>query len=148
MPARHTATVIAELELALVAPDGHGLPVSAVLRYEPADPYAVHVGFRTGIDEIVEWTFARQLLSDGVTGRVGEGDVQAWPLSPHDGRGSHAVVCLSLCSPSGAALFEAPLADVVAFLSRTYAAVPIGDESSFVDLDAELALLLWTGASD
>ncbi|MGH3745425.1 MAG: SsgA family sporulation/cell division regulator [Mycobacteriales bacterium] len=148
MSARHTATVTAELELALVAPDGQGLPVAAVLRYEAADPYAVHVGFRTGADEIVEWTFARQLLSDGVTGRVGEGDVQAWPLSPGDAHGREAVVCLSLCSPSGAALFEAPLAAVVEFLSRTYAAVPAGSESDFVDVDAELALLLWTGASD
>lgn len=148
MPARPPATVTAELELALVAPDGHGLPVAAVLQYEAVDPYAVRVGFRTGADEVVEWIFARQLLSDGVTARVGEGDVQVWPLRPGDPRGRGATVCLSLCSPSGAALFEAPLAAVVDFLSRTYATVPIGAESDFVDVDAELALLLWTGAAE
>lgn len=148
MHAHRTATVTAELELALVVPDGQGLPVAAVLRYEAVDPYAVHVGFRTGADEVVEWTFARQLLTDGVTGRVGEGDVQVWPISQTVPPRDDAGVCLSLCSPSGAALFEAPLDAVVAFLARTYCAVPVGSESDFVDVDAELALLLWTGAAE
>lgn len=146
MSARRTATVTAELALALVAPDGQGLPVAAVLRYETVDPYAVRVGFRTGADEVVEWTFARQLLTEGVTGRVGEGDVQVWPVSDTTPLGDEAAICLSLCSPSGAALFEAPVGAVVEFLSRTYCAVPVGSESDFVDVDAELALLLWTGA--
>jgi len=65
--------------------------------------------------------------------------VQVWP----DYDGASAVVCLSLSSPSGRALFEVPLAELVEFLSATYTAVPTGSESDFVDLDAELALLLW-----
>jgi hypothetical protein len=40
-------------------------------------------------------------------------------------------------------LFETSLADVVEFLTRSYATVPSGSESDFVDIDAELALLLW-----
>jgi hypothetical protein len=148
MPAHRTAVVTAELELTLVAPDGQGLPVPAVLRYEAVDPYAVHVGFRTGADEVVEWTFARQLMTDGVTGRVGEGDVQVWPIRETTHLEHEAAICLSLCSPSGAALFEAPVDAVVEFLSRTYCAVPVGAESDFVDVDAELALLLWTGAAE
>lgn len=148
MPARPVATVTAELELHLVVPDGHGLPVEALLRYEAADPYAIHVGFRTGADDIVEWTFARQLLTEGVAGPVGEGDVRVWPVASGPASGDGPVVCLSLSSPSGAARFEAPLAAVAAFLNRTYAAVPVGSESDFVDVDAELALLLWTGAAE
>jgi hypothetical protein len=54
-------------------------------------------------------------------------------------------VDLSLSSPSGRALFEVPLAELVEFLSRTYNAVPTGSESDYVDVDAELALLLWSG---
>ena len=145
MPAHRMVTVTAELELALVAPDGEGLPVAAVLRYEVIDPYAVHVGFRTGAEEVVEWTFARQLLTDGVAERTGEGDVQVWPITA-TAPGAAAAVCLSLSSPSGAAQFEAPLDDLVEFLSRTYCLVPVGSESVFVDVDAELALLLWSGA--
>lgn len=135
-------TVRTELGLRLVVPGDASLPVPALVRYEVADPYAVHVAFQTGRDEVVEWTFARQLLTDGVSGPVGEGDVQVWPAH-EDGR---AVVCLTLSSPSGRALFEVPQGELVDFLTRTYAAVPSGAESDFVDLEAELALLL--GADD
>jgi len=138
MNAHHT-TISTELALALVVPGAASLPVLATVSFEPTDPYAVHVGFRTGAEDVVEWTFARQLLTDGVTRAVGEGDVQVWPSHP----AGAPVVCLSLSSPSGRALFEVPLAELVQFLSSTYAAVPTGAESDFVDVDAELALLLW-----
>jgi hypothetical protein len=45
-------------------------------------------------------------------------------------------------SPSGHALFQASAAAVAAFLQKTYAIVPAGRESDFLDLDAELAELL------
>ena len=134
------ALVTTDLSLHLVVPGGAALPVSSSFRYDTADPYAIHIGFRTGDDEVVEWTFARQLLADGVTHPVGEGDVQVWP---GDDDGVHAV-CLSLSSPSGSALFEIPLSGLVEFLTRTYTAIPTGLESDFVDLDAELDLLVWT----
>ena len=53
-------------------------------------------------------------------------------------------MCVSLSSPSGRALFEAPLSELVEFLTKTYAVVPTGSESDYVDVDAELALLLWS----
>jgi hypothetical protein len=130
--------VRSEIELRLVVPDGSDRAVHADLGYSPADPYAVRVAFHTGGTEIVEWTFARSLLTDGVTHPVGDGDVQVWPATTT----GQPTVCLSLSSPSGRALFEAPLARVVEFLTDTYALVPTGCESDFVDVDAELALLL------
>lgn len=133
-------SVTAEIELRLVVPGSPALPVVADLHYDHADPYAVRVGFHTGAADVVEWTFARGLLTDGVTHPAGEGDVQVWP-SHSAGR---PVVCLSLSSPSGRALFEAPLTELVEFLTKTYAVVPTGSESDFVDVDAELALLLWS----
>lgn len=136
--------VSVDLELQLMVPGSTPLPVMAGIRYDAGDPYAVHVGFRTGggLDavDVVEWTFARQLLTDGVAGPVGDGDVQVWPSRI----GPAAVVCLSLCSPSGKALFEVPLGELIEFLTQTYLAVPTGSESRFVDLDAELALLMWS----
>lgn len=133
-------TVTAELGLRLVLPDSPSLPVLATLRYDAADPYAICVCFHTGADgSAVEWSFARQLLTDGVHRPCGDGDVRVWPKT-RDGR---RLVSLALTSPSGSALFETPLADVVEFLTRSYDAVPIGSESLFVDIDAELALLLW-----
>ena len=56
-----------------------------------------------------------------------------------DGR---PIVYIALSSPSGRALFESSLGDVVDFLSRSYLAVPTGSESDFVNVEAELNMLL------
>ena len=141
MSSRPTS-VSSELQLRLVVPGTCSLPVRAVLRYNQTDPYAVQVSFHTGSavgEDVVQWTFARQLLGDGIALASGEGDVQVWPSS----NGFETVVCLSLSSPSGRALFEVPVEALADFLAQTYAAVPTGSESDHVDLDAELALLLW-----
>lgn len=134
------ASVNAELELRLVVPGGPSLPVVADLRYSASDPWAVTVAFQTGGegDGVVEWMFARQLLTEGVAAPVGEGDVRVWP-SFH---GRDRVVNLAMASPSGAALFEIDRDDLVTFLQQTYLAVPTGSEGAVVDLDAELAQLL------
>ena len=135
-------SVSSELHLRLVVPGAASLPVLADLEYDTADPYAVRVSFHTGTPssgDVVQWTFARQLLTDGVSAPAGEGDVQVWPSST----AGSSVVCLSLSSPSGRALFEVPLGELAEFLGRTYAAVPTGAEADHVDVDAELALLLW-----
>lgn len=134
-------TVTAEFSLNLVVPGSAALPVRATLAYDAHDPYAVQVAFYAGSGgdgEIVQWTFARQLLTDGVSGPVGQGDVQVWPSSS----AAASIVCLALSSPSGKALFEVPVPELVEFLTMTYEAVPTGSESDFVDLDAELAQLL------
>ena len=137
------ATVTADLELRLVVPGGRSVPVLAAIRYDATDPYAVHVTFHTGGERgTVEWSFARQLLTDGVSAPVGDGDVRVWPTHTR-GRRS---VCLSLSSPSGRAVFDVEQHDLAEFLTRSYAAVPTGCESEFVDVEAELARLLGDAA--
>lgn len=141
--AGRTTSVTTQLQLRLVVPGAASLPVRAGLRYDLADPYAVSVSFHTGggsDSDSVQWTFARSLLTDGVAAPVGDGDVQVWPSTSSGG----TVVCLSLSSPSGKALFEVPLGELAGFLGQTYEAVPTGCESDHVDVDAELALLLWS----
>jgi hypothetical protein len=133
-----TDMVSTDIELLLVVSDGPDRAVHADLSYSPADPYAVRVAFHTGSSEVVEWTFARSLLTDGVTHPVGDGDVQVWPANTT----GLPTVCLSLSSPSGRALFEAPLGRIVEFLTQTYTLVPTGCESDFVDVGAELSSLL------
>ena len=136
----HIATVTAEIELRLIVPGGPSLPVMADLRFDSNDPWAVRVAFQTGGegDGIVEWMFARQLLTDGIAKACGEGDVRVWPAL----RGTERVVNLAMASPSGSALFEIDRDSLVEFLQQTYLAVPTGHESASIDLDAELALLL------
>ncbi len=134
------ATVRTELELRLVVPGGPSLPVLADMRYSADDPWAIRVAFQTGGegDGIVEWMFARQLLTDGISGTVGEGDIRVWPAMS----GGERVINLAMASPSGSALFEIDRNGLVEFLQQTYLAVPTGSEDEAVDLDAELAILL------
>jgi hypothetical protein len=136
--------VVSQVDLALVVPGSVPLPVVASLRYDRLDPYAVHICFHTGgagSTDMVEWTFARQLLADGLTRPTGIGDVRVWPSNP-DAEGTSSTVSIALSSPSGHALFEAPREALLQFLLRTYAEVPFGAESTEVDLDAELTALL------
>lgn len=133
-----------EVSFRLVVPDGPVLPVRASLRYDPADPYAVHVIFQGGPAGEVSWSFARQLLMDGLREPAGLGDVRAWPRQSADG----PVVALALSSPDGHALFELPRAVLADFVGRTVGAVPFGTEERHLDLDAAVAALLGTRGSE
>ncbi|MER6471061.1 SsgA family sporulation/cell division regulator [Streptomyces collinus] len=123
-----------ELELKLVLSPDRSVPVPARLGYRSDDPYAVHVTFHTDSEHPVEWTFARELLVEGVFRPCGQGDVRVWPTKV-DGRG---VVLMALSSPDGDALLEAPAAQVSAWLERTLRAVPPGSEGGRLGLDGAL----------
>jgi Streptomyces sporulation and cell division protein, SsgA len=133
------ATVSAELGLSLVVPEHGAVPLVASLHYSAADPYAIQMAFHVGTDDPVEWIFSRDLLSTGLHGPTGEGDVQVWP---GDGHGL-GVLNIALSSPFGQAHFEAPMTAIAEFLNRTYGIIAAGRESDFIDVDGELAELLW-----
>ncbi|MGW1378262.1 SsgA family sporulation/cell division regulator [Streptomyces sp. NPDC002446] len=127
-----------ELELGLVLSPERSIPVPARLTYRTDDPYAVHVTFHVGSDSPVTWTFARELLVEGVFRPCGQGDVRVWPTKV-DGR---SVVCMALNSPDGEALLQAPAAAVSAWLERTLRVVPPGAEQRHLGLDKGLSELL------
>lgn len=136
---RYETTVVErELELRLVLSPERGVEVPARLTYRTADPYAVHIAFHIGSEHPVFWTFARELLVEGVFRPCGQGDVRIWP-SKTDGR---SVVLMALSSPDGDALLEAPSAQVSAWLERTLRVVPPGTEADRLGLDDALAALL------
>ncbi|MBV9382516.1 MAG: SsgA family sporulation/cell division regulator [Streptosporangiaceae bacterium] len=143
-------TVSAELGLRLVVPQQTIVPLVASLYYSGDDPYAIRIAFHVGLDEPVEWIFARELLASGITSRQGLGDVQVWPSAATAAAGGEAagagagqeVLNIELSSPFGQAHFEAPIPDISDFLRRTYEIVPAGKESDFVDVEAELSDLL------
>lgn len=124
--------------LRLVVPRADVL-LDASLRYDRDDPYAVHLSFPTapGRDPI-EWILARSLVSDGLSVPAGDGDVRIWP-SPEDLGGP---VYVELCSPSGRALFAVPRPVLAGFVTRCHELVPPGAEADYLDLDAELDMLL------
>jgi Streptomyces sporulation and cell division protein, SsgA len=148
-------TVSAELSLGLVGPERTIVPVMAGLHYASADPYAIRMAFHVGTGEPVEWTLARDLLAASLVCRQGIGDVRAWPSAAPEGpapdgpaaggaEGETAagLLYIAMNSPFGQAQFQASAAAIAAFLQKTYAIVPAGRESDFMDFDDELTELL------
>ncbi|MFH8370314.1 SsgA family sporulation/cell division regulator [Streptomyces sp. NPDC018031] len=126
-----------ELEMNLVLSPELAIPVPARLTYRTDDPYAVHITFHIGSEEPVHWTFARELLVEGVFRACGDGDVRVWPTR-QAGRG---IVVMGLSSPEGDALLEASASAVSAWLERTLRVVPPGTESGELDVDDALTRL-------
>ncbi|MFF9349912.1 SsgA family sporulation/cell division regulator [Streptomyces sp. NPDC014734] len=127
-----------ELELKLVLSPERSIPIPARLEYRTQDPFAVHVAFHIGSDFPVHWTFARDLLVEGVFRPCGHGDVRIWPTKV-DRRN---VIFVALTSPDGNALLEMPSAAVAAWVERTLRLVPPGTETERLCLDEALAELL------
>jgi hypothetical protein len=107
-------------------------PVTASFSYRVDDPYAVYAAFTVeGVQ--IEWSFARDLLLDGMSFATGVGDVL---VAPVDGG-----VQLTLRSPDGVARLLCDRTSLAWFVDQIYAAVPAGDESAHLALDELLAAL-------
>ncbi|MEW2548398.1 SsgA family sporulation/cell division regulator [Streptomyces sp. NPDC047002] len=141
-----TDTVVErELDIELVLSPEHSVAVPARLTYRTADPYAVHIAFHIHSQNPVHWTFARELLVEGVFRPCGHGDVRIWPTRVS----GHSVISLALTSPDGDALLQAPLGALYQWLEHTLRVVPPGTETDRLGLDeALLALLAPTPADD
>ncbi|MEV7978313.1 SsgA family sporulation/cell division regulator [Streptomyces sp. NPDC086519] len=127
-----------ELELRLVLSPERSVPVPARLAYRSDDPYAVHVSFHINSGFPVHWTFARDLLVEGVFRPSGHGDVRVWPAKAK----GRSVVLMALSSPDGDALLEAPATRVSTWLEQTLRVVPPGSEGGQLGIDEALDQLL------
>ncbi|MYS22091.1 Streptomyces sporulation and cell division protein, SsgA [Streptomyces sp. DvalAA-14] len=133
-----------ELEMQLVLSPERSIPVPVRLAYRTVDPYAVHIVFHVGSDTPVNWTFARELLVEGVFRPCGNGDVRIWPTKVN----GRSVICIALSSPDGDALLEAPSSPVSAWLERALRVVPPGTEHEQLSMDDGLSRLLAPAAGD
>jgi len=134
-------TVSAEVGLMLAVPGQLSVPLAATLSYTTSDPYAVTLAIRiAGLDEPVEWIFARELLAAGLKRSEGIGDVEVSP------RGA-GTICIRLSSPFGDASFETSAVRIASFVMRAYAMVPAGRETDHLNIDAALADLRAGGYS-
>ncbi|MBV9831382.1 MAG: SsgA family sporulation/cell division regulator [Marmoricola sp.] len=109
------------------------------LVFDPTDPYAVQLVVGQGDGPVVTWSFARDLLAEGLYDPIGDGDVIVWPCLATDGK---AVVVIELRSPHGMAMLQTPSRTVQRFVETIYESVPAGAESARIDVDAMLAHLL------
>jgi hypothetical protein len=140
-------TLSVRQDLRLIGPGGVTVPLMADLYYDCQDPYAVTMSLDAGTGEPIDWTFARDLLAAAGYGPAGMGDVQAWPCAAPaapetDAGAQQQTLSIALGSADGYAVFETGAAGIEAFLDRTYELVPAGQESGWLDLDAELTEFL------
>ncbi|MER5884613.1 SsgA family sporulation/cell division regulator [Streptomyces sp. NPDC001941] len=122
----------------LRAHDHTPLPVGGVqLTYRTDDPFAVELRFpEPAPDEpAVRWTFARDLLREGLHGAAGIGDVRLAPCAP-------GWLRLTLSSPYGQASVELHRRAVRDFVRAADDLVPPGTETTRIDLDALTRALL------
>jgi len=131
-------TVSRPIALDLIDESGASIPISAELRYDAADPYAVTMVFLTPASQVC-WIFGRELLNDGLFEPAGDGDVHVWPCLGSEG---NAVVMIELCSPDGSALVQAKTGDLSRFVAQTNSVVPAGSEPEHINLDATITALL------
>lgn len=133
-----SSDVTQDVTMECVDVEGQAMTLAAELGFSPADPYAVTATFRTTGGDVI-WTFARELLSRGLTAPAGDGDVHVWPCLDASGR---AVVIIELSSPDGELLVQAATQDVYDFVNRTLTVVPHGTESDHIDVDQLIDQLL------
>lgn len=131
-----------DITLSCVDPWGRTVDVPTTLGYKPSDPYAVSLTFHSASGD-VEWVMSRTLLLQGLAAPAGDGDVRVYPSIDENAR---AVAVLDFCSPDGRLVAQADTHTIQSFLTRTFAAVPVGTESRHLDLDALVTALLGSAA--
>lgn len=136
-PSPSTAAIVRSA-VPFISGESHSELLEGELVFDPADPYAVVMNLEARSGSVV-WTFARDLLADGLYEPCGSGDVQVWPCLSNSGQ---AVVIIELSSPDGLALLEAPSRAVHDFVARTHQVVPEGEESAHIEMDSVIAQLL------
>lgn len=121
-----------EVRTYVLPAEATGEAVPTVMRYDPADPYAVTFVFHD--DDPVTWRFGRYLLAAGLRASAGLGDVK---VRPHNSD----FVTVELSNEDDTCTGYLPRTAAVAFLNRSYKVVPRGRESHHLDVDAALELL-------
>lgn len=116
---------------------GQAAPVVTRWIYDAGDPYAVSLSIHTRGDRWVEWFVARDLLVAGLTGAEGIGDVRVKPNRVH----GYDVVVVEISSPDGHAVLEVDHDLLDHFVQASRDVVPLGEESTAVDMDAEIERL-------
>ena len=132
-----TATTVSTL-VPFISGESDSDLIEGELAFDHTDPYAVTMRLEAKSGSVV-WTFARELLTDGLYTPIGDGDVQVWPCL---GSSGDAVVIIELSSPDGTAVLQAPSRMVHDFVARTLEVVPAGEESAHLALDALISQLL------
>jgi len=137
-PTSETTEVVLRTAVPFLSGESATEHLDGEFSFDPADPYAVTMKLEARSGSVT-WTFARELLAEGLYHPAGDGDVQVWPCLSNTG---DAVVIVELCSPDGTALLQTGSRAVQSFVTSIYDAVPDGTESAHVSIDALVEQLL------
>ena len=110
-------------------------PVVTRWTYCTDDPFAVTLEIQTRGNRCVDWVLARDLLVTGLSAPTGIGDVRVRPAQ----FGEWEVTLVEIRSLDGHAVLEVDRDLLRQFVEATFEVVPLGDESTAVDMDAEIA---------
>ncbi|MEU0072267.1 SsgA family sporulation/cell division regulator [Streptomyces sp. NPDC006332] len=126
------------VEARLVAASPRMPSIPATLHYDRRDPFAVRMTFPApatleGVE--VCWTFSRELLSAGLRGPEGHGDVRVRPYG-------YDRTVLEFHAPEGTAVVHVRSGELRTFLEATAELVPVGLEHLQLNLDHDLAELM------
>ncbi|GAA1976111.1 SsgA family sporulation/cell division regulator [Kitasatospora viridis] len=136
-----TVAVTAEVAVELLVPgQDERIPLRSTWAYHSYDPLAVRVDFLLPLGAPERWTFARELLAEGLDAPAGDGDVVLEPEADLD----HVLVLLR-GADGAAAVLRAEEQGLRDFLDRSYARVPSGGEQCAAALDHWLGAVLDTG---
>lgn len=138
-PQAPSATTSVTVTVPLVSGESQPQHLEGDLVFDPSDPYAVRLHVRPVVGPPVTWTFARELLAEGLFDPTGDGDVLVWPCLGTEGE---AVVVIELRSPSGMAMLQTPSRAIQSFVTDIFELVPAGGESRHISIDALVAHLL------
>lgn len=112
--------------------------VAGELSYDPADPLAVTIALYPGgygdtyDQQVIRWTFARDLLVTGATaGRAGHGDVRVQP-SPCGHMVMLAITGFDEDALQATMILAVPRPVALRFVRRTFVEVPRGSETPLV----------------
>ena len=94
------------------------------LHFEPSDPMAVTLEMNTRSQGTIPWSFARDLLANGIFEPSGAGAVQVWPCLAAD---ASAVVMIELLSGQGSLCLQIPSRQVHQFLMESAAQMSRAD---------------------
>ncbi|MFE1772889.1 SsgA family sporulation/cell division regulator [Streptomyces sp. NPDC059008] len=127
------------LEMRLLLGPDDAVTVAGRFGYRSDRPYEVEVAFLSRGRTVSTWRFARDLLLEGLSGEVGEGDVRVWSFRrPGDVRRVH----MELSTGDSVCELSVRASELTAWLEQTAAIVPPGREDRFLDMDTHLARLL------
>jgi hypothetical protein len=113
---------------------GQETPLLTRWSYREDDPFAVMMSIARPSGRWIDWLMARDLVVAGLDGPAGIGDVQLTPFSDDE----FDVLEVKIGDDEGFASLEFDRDLVERFLNASFDIVPLGAESSVIDVEAEI----------